>query len=116
MDYCVPVNAPEEVSVLVAAGAGELYCGYQDAQWVERYGDHDSASRRQGKANLSTLDELERTVAEARLAGTPLFLALNARYTEPQIDRLLALCDDFAEMVTARRGHVPRTRRSAGFS
>ena len=98
MDYCVPVNAPEEVSVLVASGADELYCGYQDAQWVERYGDHDSASRRQGKANLSTRSELLRTVAEARLASAPLFLALNARYTEPQLDCLLELCDDFAEM------------------
>lgn len=98
MDYCVPVNAPEEVSALVAAGADELYCGYQDAKWIVRYGDHDSVSRRQGRANLSTRDELERTVAEARLAGAPLFLALNARYTEPQLDCLLALCADFAEM------------------
>ena len=95
MRYAVPVNAPEEVAALAAAGAGELYCGYQDAWWVERYGDHDSASRRQGAANLSSLDDLERCATEAQVSGLPLWLALNSRYTEPQLDHLVELCQQF---------------------
>lgn len=98
MRYAVPANAPEEVAALAAAGAGELYCGYQDAWWVERYGDHDSASRRQGAANLSTLDDLERCATEAQVSGLPLWLALNSRYTEPQLDHLVELCQQFERM------------------
>ena len=98
MRYTVPVDAPSEVEALVAAGADELYCGYQDAWWIERYGDHDSATRRQGRANISSRDELAQTAAAARDAGVPLYLALNARYTEPQLDYLKTLCDDFAFM------------------
>lgn len=95
MRYSVPVNAPEEVGELASAGAGDLYCGYLDSWWVERYGDHDSASRRQGRANLSTPDELEATVRAARSHGLPIHLALNARYTEPQLDHLVELCRRF---------------------
>lgn len=98
MRYSVPVNAAEEVPALVEAGASELYCGYLDAWWRERYADHDSASRRQGRANLATPDELERTVRAAASAGVPIHLALNVRYTEPQLDHLEGLCTAFAEM------------------
>lgn len=95
MRYAVPVNAAHEVGVLVEAGAGELYCGYQDAWWVERYGDHDSASRRQGSANFATLGELERCVREASGHGVPVWLALNSRYTEPQLDHLIEVAGRF---------------------
>ena len=98
MKYVVPVQAADEVSALVHAGAGELYCGYQDSWWVERYGDHDSASRRQGRANLATLDELCGTANIAAEQGIPLYLALNARYTEPQLDYLEDLCRRFWDM------------------
>ena len=97
MRYSVPVNAPDEVAALAAAGADELYCGYLDAWWAERYGDHDSASRRQGRANLSTPEELESTVREARRYGLPIHLALNARYTEPQLDHLVELYERFGD-------------------
>ena len=95
MRYSVPVNAASEVRALVEAGADELYCGVQDAWWVARYGDHDSASRRQGSANLATFDELAATVRAASDCGTPVQLALNARYTEPQLDHLVALAKRF---------------------
>ena len=98
MRYAVPVNAPDEVAVLATAGAGELYCGYQDAWWVRRYGDHDSATRRQGAANFATLDELDRCAAEAQAHGVPLWLALNSRYTEPQLDHLVEVCHAFEAM------------------
>ena len=98
MKYVVPVNAPDEVSALAAAGADELYCGFLDAWWVERYGDHDSASRRQGAANLTSLHDLARTADACVKRGIPLYLALNARYTEPQLDHLVELCAAFERM------------------
>ena len=60
MIYCAPTHAADEVASLASAGAGELYCGIQEARWRERYGDHDSTRRRQGRANLQTRDELAR--------------------------------------------------------
>ena len=98
MRYAVPVNEAREVPLLANAGAAELYCGYQDDWWVERYGDHDSASRRQGAANFATLDDLERCAKQATACDLPLWLALNARYTEPQLDHLVGLCRRFEEM------------------
>ena len=98
MVFSVPVNDPLEVAVLAEAGAGELYCGMQEAWWVERYGDHDSVSRRQGRANLGSREELAMTAIEARRHGLPLFLALNGQYDERQLDYLVALADAFEEM------------------
>ena len=98
MRYVVPVNAPDEVPALAGEGAGELYCGFQDAWWAEHYGDHDSATRRQGRANLATTAELAAAAGEARRHGLPLYLALNSRYTEPQLDHLVTLCDAFEAM------------------
>lgn len=98
MRITAPVCASGEVALLASAGADELYCGFMDAWWVERYGDHDSASRRQGAANLATLDDLARTVDAAQGLKVPVRLALNARYTEPQLDRLEWLCDEFEQM------------------
>ena len=95
MKYVVPLNAADEVNALVDAGADELYCGFQDAWWVERYGDHDSASRRQGAANISTIEELQRAALLAHERGVPLYLACNARYTEPQLDYLVEVCETF---------------------
>lgn len=98
MRYAVPVNAANEVSALAQAGADELYCGYQDRWWIERYGNHDSASRRQGRANFATLEELARCVDASRVHGLPIWLALNSRYTEPQLDHLVTLCQRFEDM------------------
>ena len=98
MRYTVPVNAADEVPALVDAGAGEFYVGYQDAWWVQRYGDHDSASRRQGRANLSTRAELRAVVRAAEERHVPVWLALNSRYTEPQLDYLCELAADFEAM------------------
>ena len=98
MIYCAPVHAAGEVAPLASAGAGELYCGIQEAWWRERYGDHDSISRRQGRANLQTRDELACLATEARAHGLPLYLALNGHYDEGQLDYLVGLCAAFEQM------------------
>ena len=98
MVFSVPVNAASEVSTLAAAGAGELYCGLQEPWWTERYGEHDSISRRQGRANLASREELAETAEAARTHGLPLYLALNGQYDERQLDYLVRLADVFEQM------------------
>ncbi len=95
MRYAVPVNGANEVEALAAAGADELYCGVLEPWWERRYGNHDSSSRRQGKANLSSRGELRDVVHAADAYGLAVFLALNARYSEPQLDYLVGLCEAF---------------------
>jgi len=98
MKFVAPVHSAAEVALLLEAGADELYCGYQDAEWRERYGDHDSISRRQGAANVGDAHAFELLVAEARRLGVPLYLTANGRYTEPQLDALKRLCFRFEEL------------------
>lgn len=98
MRFVAPLNEAGEVDVLADAGADELYCGLLEPWWVQRYGDHDSASRRQGAANFSSRAELADACARARRRSTPVYLALNARYTEPQLDYLTELCCGFEDM------------------
>jgi putative protease len=98
MRLVAPVCAPDEVEALGAAGADELYCGLLEQRWASKYGSHDSISRRQGRANLSSREELEAVVTRAAAQGMPVHLALNSRYTEPQLDYLAALCLEFEQM------------------
>jgi len=98
MRLVAPLCAPDEVEALIKAGADELYCGIIEDWWRSRYGDHDSANRRQGAANLSTRAQLAQTVARADELQIPVYLTVNTRYTEPQLDYLTDLCLDFESM------------------
>jgi hypothetical protein len=95
MRLAVPLTAPGEAELLAQAGATEFYCGLQTAQWAEQFGNHDSISRRQGSANLSTLDELEQVLLETVALKTPLFLTLNGNYTHEQLPVVLELAEAF---------------------
>ena len=97
MRFAVPVNDASEVPALAEAGADELYCGYQDAEWQARYGSHDSASRRQGRANLSDPGALRAVAENARRYGLPVHLALNGRVSEGQIPELLRIAALWAD-------------------
>ena len=93
-----PLCAPDEVEPLVSAGADELYCGIVEDWWRSRYGEHDSANRRQGVASLSKRTELAQVLTRAEKLQVPVYLTVNVRYTEPQLDYLTELCLDFEKM------------------
>ena len=89
-----PVSRPEEVALLIEAGADEIYCGVLPSQWRSKYGDWDSLNRRQGiVANLPTVEGLQ---AIASIAGSVAALALNQRYTEEQIPQVLEIAELWA--------------------
>lgn len=98
MRFAVPVTAVSEAEVFKRAGAGELYCGLLDQEWRERYSAHDSISRRQGLANLQSTEQLRELTRECTALGLPLFLALNSRYTPPQLPYLISLIQRFRDM------------------
>ncbi len=96
MRYAVPVNEAGEIPMLAESGADELYCGYQDARWQALYGNHDSASRRQGRANIADPDALQSAAETARSRGLPLHLTLNGRVSEGQLPELLRIAELWA--------------------
>jgi len=98
MKLAVPLTAPGEAGILSDAGATEFYCGVQTEEWINSFGDHDSISRRQGAANLSTLDELNSLVAETVALHAPLFLTVNGCYTQDQLPPVLELVTSFEDM------------------
>ena len=95
MQLALPVTAPGEVEILAREGASEFYCGVQTKTWQDKFGDHDSISRRQGKANLASVEELKEINAEAASLGMPLFLTLNGSYTQEQLPYAMELAGIF---------------------
>ncbi len=87
-----PATAASDLRALAEAGADEIYCGVLPADWVGRYGDWDSLTRRQGTvANLSSLEDLRAMAREAQRTGIPAALALNVRYSAEQVPSILDL-------------------------
>ncbi len=96
MRFAAALSAADELDPLYEAGCDEVYLGLLEDSWRRLYGGHDIISRRQGKANLSSREELETVLERARILNIPVYLALNARYTPEQYPYLLDLCSWYA--------------------
>jgi len=90
MKILAPVNNSKEVKDIIDAGADELYCGVMPLDWKRHYTNISSPNRREWKtANISSFDELKKVVDIAHSSGVPLYLALNALYTQRQYPLVL---------------------------
>ena len=90
MKILAPVNKPEEVEKLIEEGADELYCGVLPNSWRNKYTNVASPNRREWTtANLSDLDELEKTVNIAHTYRIPVYLAINSFYSDKQYPLVL---------------------------
>ncbi|MCL2813438.1 MAG: U32 family peptidase [Oscillospiraceae bacterium] len=98
MNLAVPLTAAGEAWILHNAGASEFYCGLQTSAWENMFGNHDSVSRRQGRANIATKAELEKIAAEVKNLSAPFFLTLNGYYTEEQLPYILEMEEFFEEI------------------
>ena len=95
MRLAVPLTSVGEAGILAQAGATEFYCGVQTREWMDSFGDHDSISRRQGAANLSSIDELKQVLSECKALDAPLFLTLNGNYSQEQLPYVIELAETF---------------------
>ena len=94
-----PACSDAEVELLAAAGADELYCGHLPDGWLERYGDADWATRRQGTvANVRRVADLQAMVDTARERRVSLLLTLNARYSRGQDREVAAMAAQWETM------------------
>ena len=90
MKILAPCNHPNEVDLLLEAGADELYCGVLSQAWRSRFTNLASCNRREWRAaNLDDVEQLGRVVARTHAHGAVIHLALNAFYTEEQYPLVL---------------------------
>lgn len=97
MEITSPISHIDEIELLVAAGAKELYCGVVPSNWVAQF--NTGAVNRRYFSNLPSLSELEKAVTIAHGFGAQLFLVLNAQhYGTDQLDALVNLGNSFHKM------------------
>ena len=80
-----PANGPQEVRAVIAAGADEIYCGVMPTAWRKAYTNVASPNRREWEvSNMTSFETLAASVRAAHEHDVPVFLTLNALYTEGQ--------------------------------
>lgn len=93
-----PVCSPEQARRAIAAGANELYCGILTGEWVKRYGDGETISRRQGRlAHVGGMDELAAIARIGADAACAIALTLNSRQAaggDREVVRLAGLWEE----------------------
>lgn len=101
MKVLAPIAAHEELEMLAAAGAEELYCGIVPREWLERYTGAVWLNRRSPKGgSLDSYAELKRLVDDAHKLHLPVFITLNSPYyTAEQIPLVLELAHKLSDDV-----------------
>ncbi len=85
MKILAPVNRPDEIEAVVSAGADEVYCGLLPPAWKRDYSNVASMNRREwSAANIEDPEGLKRICGFCRRSGVPVFLAMNALYSQEQ--------------------------------
>jgi putative protease len=81
MKVLAPIRAYDELEMLAASGAEELYCGIMPREWIERYNGPVWLNRRSPKgSSLETYEELKQLVDGAHQLHMPVYITLNAPY------------------------------------
>src|SRR5262245_31615782 len=101
MKVLAPIAAHDELEMLVAAGAEELYCGIVPREWMEKYTGAVWLNRRSPKGgSLESYADLKRLVDGAHQLKLPVFITLNAPYyTSEQLPLVLELARRLSEEV-----------------
>ena len=90
MKILAPISSIAEVDPLIEAGADEFYCGVLPPVWKKSYTNVASPNRREWSvSNLKSYDELNCLVERAHRHSVPVFLTMNAFYSQPQFEAVL---------------------------
>lgn len=102
MKLLAPIREVDELEMLVAAGAEELYCGFVPEEWSGQYQGAVWLNRRAAKGgSFSSYEELARLKNDAQRAGLPVFITLNAPYYSGE---QLALVSELAQRLSEEIG------------
>jgi U32 family peptidase len=99
MKLLAPIREFDELEMLLASGAEELYCGVAPREWMERFQGPAWLHRRAAKgSSFESLEEVRRLTDAAHAAGVPVFATFNApSYTPEQLPLVLDLADRLSE-------------------
>lgn len=93
MTALVPLNNPDVLPRFKEAGIGEIYLGFHDSAWTERFGDAE-LNRMSGfgrEANPFDFDNMLAHVSSATQMGMSVFVCFNATaYSEEQLEFIAA--------------------------
>ncbi|HKX00760.1 MAG TPA: U32 family peptidase [Bryobacteraceae bacterium] len=100
MKVLAPIRAYDELDMLAASGAEELYCGIMPHEWTERYQGSVWLNRRSPKgSSVETYEEMKRLVDGAHALRMPVFLTLNAPYySADQIPLVIAVAKRLSDL------------------
>lgn len=94
-----PVNHPDDVAVLHAAGARELYCGYITPELAERWPVAFRILSQCGHGKeFENISIFENIVAKAKALSLPLYVCVSGQYTPEQYPFLQPLIDTIEAM------------------
>jgi len=98
MKITTPVSSVEEVEMLLAKGADELYCGVNTRQWAASLGARCWMNRRDpSSSNLQSATALKAVVNQAHALGVPVHITLNTPfYPGDSLDYVVALAETLA--------------------
>ncbi len=101
MKVLAPISSHDELEMLVAAGAEELYCGIVPREWMEKYTGAVWLNRRSPKGgSLESYADLKILVDDAHRLKLPIFITLNAPYyTAEQLPLVLELARRLSDEV-----------------
>lgn len=89
MKILVPVSNKEYVDSYIKAGADELYLGFHDEKWEEKFGPYSDINRMSGFkkiANPYSLSQLLQIITDLKMEQKHVFVTLNANtYSSNQI-------------------------------
>ena len=98
MNILSPLNRVEEVAPLIDDGATCFYAGVMPTDWRDRYSNMASPNRREWKSsNFLDYETFARAVRRANDRNVPVYMTLNALYTEGQyglMDEMIARAKD----------------------
>ncbi len=101
MKVLAPISSYEELEMLAANGAEELYCGIVPREWMECYTGAIWLNRRSPLGgSLESYADLKRLVDDAHKLKLPVFITLNAPYyTAEQLPLVLELARKLSDEV-----------------
>jgi putative protease len=101
MKILAPIASHDELEMLAAAGAEELYCGIVPREWMEKYTGAIWLNRRSPKGgSLENYADLRRLVEDAHKFGLPVFITLNSPYyTADQMPMVMELAHKLSDEI-----------------
>jgi collagenase-like PrtC family protease len=94
MKIIAPVCSLKETEMVFKTGASGVYFGLLTDKWVNKFGEADVMSRRQGKpAHVNSLDEIREIAYLANSLNCDASLVLNSKYTQVQIKYIIDILE-----------------------